>query len=410
MCQTANTVELQSTFNQSAEMMRRMHALLLTKQVSQTMQDILKSYLETKANPFKLASPPPADAILIRETFNESVDAMIQAYEAGTLKDEEIRAFYEAYRMPEFEEQIGLEREMLMATNVGLDPEEWLLTHFWTDGLIESVIPVDFINNFANSELSVFSDKPELTGRPTDYPCGLWSYSALFRSRLPIGLIERITNVFMNENLNKRLPDRLAGLKVSYEDIQDSKETAAGKVYRCRLTLPVTPKVVQPIAVKEDTLPFETVRESFSEDNGDAELQEKMVLASKAMLDRYMAEKDESMKSVIRRDFINLKHSMEMRPFTILQAISGPLEDQYESEYGEFTRFSNYVIEDITYAVVTELTAQQLSALAECHGYEGWPVKTCECLVTPNDQDGRGFYKLTLTNAKIGAARLLLDL
>ena len=139
-------------------------------------------------------------------------------------------------------------------------------------------------------------------------------------------------------------------------------------------------------------------------------MQNRILHISKALLDRYMHEQDESIKSVIERDLISLVHTMEMRPLNILQDISVSLENKSESEFGDYTKFSNYAIEDISYAVVSELSLQQLQTLASFHGFLGWTVKSCECLVQPTEQDERGFYKLTLTNAKLGAARLLLDL
>ena len=393
-----------------AETMRRMNALILTKQVSYPIQEIFKNFLEKTKSICSLDASLTREAIAIREAFNEAVDTLLASYQAGTLEEKDIKCFYESYRMPDFEFQIGIEREIASAANAGQNPNSWLLTHYFTDGLISSVIPIEFIQNISNAELSLYSHKSPVTGRPTDFPCGLWSYTALFRSRLPLSLIERLTQIYIKNNLSQRLPSKLVGMNVTYEEIEDSKASDAGKVYRCRLTFPVRPQIEAPIQKKKDTLPFETVKQTFSEDNQDAELQNRILHISKALLDRYMDEQDESIKSVIERDLISLVHTMEMRPLNILQDISVSLENKSESEYGDYTKFSNYAIEDISYAVVSELSLQQLQTLASFHGFFGWTVKSCECLVQPTEQDERGFYKLTLTNAKLGAARLLLDL
>ena len=130
---------------------------------------------------------------------------------------------------------------------------------------------------------------------------------------------------------------------------------------------------------------------------------------SRKVLAGYEDETDD-MKRLIRRGFWQMSRCPEMRPFNILECLMGPLEDQLQNTFGERSAYSGFVIEDIAYAVVTDLATEELAALAKCHGYEGWSLKDCECLIKPAAEEARGFYRVTLRNDRVGAARIRLKL
>lgn len=246
----------------------------------------------------------------------------------------------------------------------------------WMRDLIESLIPTNFVVAFKESELSAYALVPEVTGRPSDYPCGMWSYTALFRSRLPLGLLDRLMQCFMEDE---------------------------------RAQLPIQVGIERPIALGEETTPFETVPSSFPEEDGDAFFQAAIMDSSRKILAGYEDETDD-MKRLIRRGFWQMSRCPEMRPFNILECLMGPLEDQRQNTFGERSAYSGFVIEDIAYAVVTDLATEELAALAKCHGFEGWSLKDCECLIEPTAEEARGFYRVTLRNDRVGAARIRLNL
>ena len=362
---------------QAGNVSRFMHQLLACREVSDEMRDLLMSYVEAHLPPSALSREDETESCRqrLREAFNDEVDVLLASFEDGTLTDEEVRSFWQAHRLPFIAG--GIDE---YGTQTGAACEDaypaWMHSVEWMRDLIESLIPTNFVVAFKESELSAYALVPEVTGRPSDYPCGMWSYTALFRSRLPLGLLDRLMQCFMEDE---------------------------------RAQLPIQVGIERPIALGEETTPFETVPSSFPEEDGDAFFQAAIMDSSRKILAGYEAETDD-MKRLIRRGFWQMSRCPEMRPFNILECLMGPLEDQLQNTFGERSAYSGFVIEDIAYAVVTDLATEELAALAKCHGFEGWSLKDCECLIEPTAEEARGFYRVTLRNDRVGAARIRLNL
>lgn len=397
---------------QAGNVSRFMHQLLTRCEVSDDMRDLLMSYVEANLPPSEMLREDEAEDCrqCFREAFNAEVDMLLASFEDGTLTDEEVRSFWQAHRLPFIE--CGIEEYGTQTIQTGAafndDYPAWMHSVEWTRDLIESLIPTNFVVAFKESELSAYALVPEVTGRPSDYPCGMWSYTALFRSRLPLGLLERLMQCFM-EDERVQLPSVLQDVVVSFEEVEEGERKEEGMVYRCRLELPIKVGIERPIALGEETTPFETVPASFPEGNRDAFFQAAIMDSSRKVLAGYEDETDD-MKRLIRRGFWQMSRCPEMRPFNILECLMGPLEDQFQNTFGERSAYSGFVIEDIAYAVVTDLATEELAALAKCHGYEGWSLKDCECLIEPTAEEARGFYRVTLKNDRVGAARIRLNL
>lgn len=362
---------------QAGNVSRFMHQLLACREVSDEMRDLLMSYVEAHLPPSALSREDETESCRqrLREAFNDEVDVLLASFEDGTLTDEEVRSFWQAHRLPFIAG--GIDE---YGTQTGAACEDaypaWMHSVEWMRDLIESLIPTNFVVAFKESELSAYALVPEVTGRPSDYPCGMWSYTALFRSRLPLGLLDRLMQCFMEDE---------------------------------RAQLPIQVGIERPIALGEETTPFETVPSSFPEEDGDAFFQAAIMDSSRKILAGYEDETDD-MKRLIRRGFWQMSRCPEMRPFNILECLMGPLEDQRQNTFGERSAYSGFVIEDIAYAVVTDLATEELAALAKCHGFEGWSLKDCECLIEPTAEEARGFYRVTLRNDRVGAARIRLNL
>ena len=394
---------------QAGNVSRFMHQLLACRKVSDEMRDLLMSYVEAHLPPSALSREDETESCRqrLREAFNDEVDVLLASFEDGTLTDEEVRSFWQAHRLPFIAG--GIDE---YGTQTGAACEDaypaWMHSVEWMRDLIESLIPTNFVVAFKESELSAYARVPEVTGRPSDYPCGMWSYTALFRSRLPLGLLDRLMQCFM-EAERAQLPSVLQDVVVSFEEVEEGERKEEGMVYRCRLELPIKVGIERPIALGEETTPFETVPSSFPEEDGDASFQAAIMETSRRVLAGYEDETDD-MKRLIRRGFWQMSRCPEMRPFNILECLMGPLEDQLQNTFGERSAYSGFVIEDIAYAVVTDLATEELAALAKCHGYEGWSLKDCECLIEPTAEEARGFYRVTLKNDRVGAARIRLNL
>lgn len=203
---------------QAGNVSRFMHQLLTRREVSDDMRDLLMSYVEANLPPSEMLREDEAEDCRqrFREAFNAEVDMLLASFEDGTLTDEEVRSFWQAHRFPFIAGGID---EYSTQTGAGCEDAypAWMHSVEWTRDLIESLIPTNFVIAFKESELSAYALVPEVTGRPSDYPCGMWSYTALFRSRLPLGLLERLMQCFM-EDERVQLPSVLQDVVVSFED------------------------------------------------------------------------------------------------------------------------------------------------------------------------------------------------
>lgn len=197
---------------QAGNVSRFMHQLLACREVSDEMRDLLMSYVEAHLPPSALSREDETESCRqrLREAFNDEVDVLLASFEDGTLTDEEVRSFWQAHRLPFIAGGID---EYSTQTGAGCEDAypAWMHSVEWMRDLIESLIPTNFVVAFKESELSAYALVPEVTGRPSDYPCGMWSYTALFRSRLPLGLLDRLMQCFMeDERANSRASFRMS--------------------------------------------------------------------------------------------------------------------------------------------------------------------------------------------------------